>query len=238
MKSFLLTSVFLLSMLPQLSIAAEIHLISVNGIAEKNIEPNLLMVRLESWAKASSAQKAQEIQAEQYSKLKSSLEKFKIAKEDIKTESFNVNPEYVYDQKTQSNHVTSYRVNHEILVVFRKVDAAGDFLDHLVVSKTDTSGVGVGSIGWDSDKKSDVELSLLGDAVKSARTRAEELAKAAGVTIKATHHIQNSTYSAPPMQPMVERSAGLLMKSGLAPATELSSGQIKIRVEVQMDFEI
>ena len=224
-------------LLPTISAADDLHFIMVNGVAEKSIEPNMLIVRIESWARAANAKKAQEIQANQFNKLKTTLEKLKIKKEDIQTDSYNVNPDYVYDQKTQANKITGYKVSHNFSVIYRSVSTAGDFLDQIVTSASDSSGVNVNAVNWDSDQKAQTEISLLSDAVKAARDRATELAKAAGVTIKATHKIQNSTFSVPVGPPVFEKAAGLMMSDRSAP-TELSTGQIKVRVEVQMEFSI
>lgn len=215
----------------------EKHLIYVNGVAEKIVDPNMLMVRIESWAKASSAQKAQEQQASQFAKVKAAVEKFKVKKEDIQTEGFNVYPEYFYDQKNQVNRITGYRVSHTFMIIYRKVEDAGNFLDDLVTSKSDSSGISVNSISWDSDKKAQAEISTLADAVKNARQKANELAAAAGVSIKAVHKIQHSSYSPPVAQPVFEKMS-MMADSARGASTEVSSGQIKVRVEVQMEFEI
>ena len=214
------------------------HLIFVNGVAEKTVEPNMVVVRLESWARASSAVKAQEQQAKQFTQVKAALEKFKIKKEDIQTEGYSVNPEYTYDQKTQTNRITGYRVSHTVSAIYRKTDDAGTFLDALITSKSDSSGVSVQSVSWDYDKKAVVESATLADAVKNARAKAEELAKAAGVSIKAVHKIQHTSYAPPVAQPMYEKAMMRMSADGAGPSTELSSGQIKVRVEVQMEFEI
>lgn len=218
--------------------AEDLNLIYVNGVAERSIEPNMLVVRFESWAKASSAQKAQEQQAIQYAQFKKQLDKFKIKKDDIQTESFNVSPEYVYDQKTQVNKITGYRVTHNIMVISRNVDEGGQFLDGIVTSRGEYAGLNVSSVGWDSDKKSQVELSALADAVKNARTRANELATAAGISIKGVHKIQHSTSEPPVVRPYMEKAMMSMRADSAAPPTELSSGQIKVRVEVQMEFSI
>lgn len=223
-------------MLPAFAPAAEIHLIMVNGVAERSIEPNMVVLRIESWAKGSNAKKAQELQANQYSKLKSSLEKFKIKKEDVQTDSYNVYPEYFYDQKNQTNKIVGYRVSHSFSIIYRSVGTAGDFLDQIVKSAGDISGINVNGVSWDSDLKAQAEMDLLKEAVKAAKERASELAKAAGVTIKATHKIQNNTVVVQGPQPVMEKAA--LMMSDRSAPTELSSGQIKVRAEVQMEFEI
>ncbi len=236
MKFFLILMVAGFSALAQ---AVDLSLIHVNGMAEKTVEPNLIQVRLESWTKAPTAAAAQEQQALQYTKVKAALEKFKIKKEDIQTEGFSVTPDYVWDQKASINRVTGYRVSHSVLVIYRKIDESGPFLDSLVYSKNDTSGVSVQNISWDYDKKADVEKAALGDAIRNARSKAEELAKAAGVEIRGVHKIQYNSYNSPAPQPMFEKAAMMRMSSDMAaPATELSSGQIKVKVEVQMEFEI
>ena len=218
----------------------DMHLIYVNGIAEKTIEPNMLVTRFESWAKADSAKKAQQLQAQQMLGFKQQLEKNKIKKEDIQTESFQVTPEYVYDQKSQQSRITGYRVSHSIKVIYRKVDEAGTFLDSLVTSQKDTSGINVSSVEWDSDQKAEAEMSALADAVKNARIRANELAQAAGVKIKAVHKIQHQSALAPQPQPIYAKAMMMRSESmdAAGPSTSLSSGEIKVRVEVAMEFEI
>lgn len=235
MKILIFALVF--GMLPVFAPAADIHLIMVNGVAERSIEPNMLVLRVESWAKAPNAKKAQELQASQYSKLKNSLEKFKIKKEDVQTDSYNVYPEYFYDQKNQTNRIVGYRVSHTFSVIYRNVGTAGDFLDQIVKSAGDISGVNINGVAWDSDQKAEAELALLKEAVKAAKDRANELAKAAGVTIKATHKIQNNAVIVQGPQPFMEKAATMMMSDRTAP-TELSGGQIKVRAEVQMEFEI
>lgn len=237
MKKIYFIIVILIS-ITSVSFAADPHLIFVNGVAERTVEPNMLIVRFESWAKASSAQKAQEQQAIQFAKLKSQLDKFKIKKEDIQTESFNVSPEYTYDQKAQLSRISGYRVSHSVMVIYRKIEDAGNFLDEVVGSRGDYAGVNVSGVSWDYDKKSQLEMSALADAVKNARARANELANAAGVSIKAVHKISHQTYTPPTPQPMYERAVMMKAADSVAPSTELSSGQIKARVEVQMEFEI
>lgn len=218
--------------------AEDRHLISVNGIAETMVDPNLLTLQIDSWAKGSTAKVAQEGQAIQYKKILNVIEKFKIKKEDFKTENFSVNPEYVYDTKSRRNKITSYITSHQISIVFKKIEEVGALVDGLVASgKNDaSSGVSIQNLIWDTDKRNVYETATIQSAVSSARARAEELAQAAGVKIKAVHRIIHNNYTP-------ERTFSMAMKSreameDAAPQTVLSPGKIKIRVEVQMEFEI
>lgn len=49
------------------------------------VDPNMLVLQIESWGKASSAKSAQDLQATQYGNLKAVVEKFKIKKDDFST---------------------------------------------------------------------------------------------------------------------------------------------------------
>lgn len=214
------------------------HLIFVNGLAEKSVAPNMVMVQIESWAKAPTAKLAQEQQSIQFSNIKTAFEKYKIKKEDIQTRGFSVYPEHTYDQKTQQSKISGYKVSHSILVIYRKTDDAGSFLDSLVTSKNEVSGVNIQSVLWDYDNKAAIETTVIEEAVKNARLKAEGLAKAAGVTIQAVHKIQHTSYDSPVAQPMFEKAALRMSSDSVAPPTELSTGQVKVKVEVQMEFEI
>ncbi|MBC7419997.1 MAG: SIMPL domain-containing protein [Bdellovibrio sp.] len=235
MKSLLIALCVLLSTAAQA--ADSPNLIVVNGVAEKSVEPNMTLLQIESWGKANSAKSAQEIQAAQYLKIKSVVEKYKIKKDDFQTENFTVSPEYIYDQKTQSNKINGYRVTHQIGMIYRKTADVGALVDALTsVAKTEGGGVTIQNISWDNDKKIVVENAALADAVKSARAKAEDLAKAAGVKIKSVHRIQHSSVADNPGRPMMMKMRA--SDTGGSANTELSSGQVKVRVEVQMEFEI
>lgn len=231
--------IILLIVISNYAWAADFGLISTTGYAEKSIEPNMVVVQIESFGKAGNAKMAQEKQAVEYQRIKSTVEKFKIKKDDIQTENMNLNQEYSYDQKTQSNKVVGYRVSHSLKVILRKKEDIGQFLDAVSSSaKTDSSGVQIQGISWDNDNKINQTNSLINDAVSDAKKKAEALAQAAGVKIRGIHQINygtsNVNYTLPTGGgPMMEMA---MMKSS-AP-TEVSTGSIKLRTEVHIQFRI
>lgn len=220
-------------------IAENIHLIAVNGVAEKAIDPNMVNLQIEVWSKAATAKLAQETQAVLYEKVKAAVEKFKIKKDDFKTDFFSINPDYVYDQKTRANKITGYRVSHQITIIQRRTQDAGSLIDTLTgSSKGDSGAVSIQNISWDYDKKGTLESQTLAEAVKLARAKAEDLAQAAGVKIKAVHRIQNASFS---VDSGNSNKMMFMQSAEMAPRmakTELSSGPIKIHVNVDMEFEI
>ena len=234
MKKFLVVS--LLTLTPVLfAQGAESHLISVPGVADKSVEPNLITLNVEVWSKATTAEQAQKAQAKQAQGVQKIFADFKIKKEDIQTDNFSLNPENVYDQKSQANKMVGFRVTQSFMVTFRKVSEAGHLLDALASEKSsEDGGVNLNSIAWDSDQREALEVSVLGEAVKDARSKADEIAKASGTHVIGVSHISYAGRSRPPMPVHM----GMMAKNmtGDATATELSTGQVKIHVEVSADY--
>ncbi|MNJ96675.1 26 kDa periplasmic immunogenic protein precursor [compost metagenome] len=233
MKRYILTAALILTVG---STALADRLIQVNGVSEKGMDPNMVSMTVEVWSKAATAKQAQQLAAQQFKNVKKTFDDFKIKKEDIQTENYALNPEYSWDQKTQQNKMLGFRVVQTLNVTLRNVETAGNFLDALVVErKTPNAGVNVNSITWDSDKRNQVEVATLGDAVRAARVKADEIAKAAGVKIKGVSKISQSTSGPNPPMPM--RAFAKSMAADSAP-TELAGGQVKVRVEVNAEYEV
>ncbi len=226
----------LCALLVSVSSYAEDKLIVVSSFAEKAVEPNMVNLNVEVWSKASSAKQAQALNAGEFQKVKKSFDSFKVKKEDIQTDTYSLNPEYVYDQKTQQNKMVGFRALQIMKVTLHKTEDLGAFLDAVVSSASKgESGVNVNSISWDTDKRQQIELSALTDAVKNGRAKADELAKAAGVRIKGVSMLSHGvSFSAPPM-PM---RAMKLMESDRGAGTEVMAGQVKVRVDVTAQYEI
>lgn len=238
-RYFFLAVIYFLSLTASAA-SEDMHLIAVNGVAENTVDPNMVTLLVDSWGKASTVKPAQEIQAAQYKKIQAVIEKYKIKKDDFKSENFSVQPEMVYEPKTQRNKITGYRASHQINITFRKIEEVGALVDDLIqASKNDTqSGVSIQNIFWETDKRSVYENAVINDAVRGARSRAEELAKAAGVKIKAVHRITHMSYAPSQAFSRMEKAMAASADADEGGGTQLSPGKIKIRVEVQMEFEI
>lgn len=212
-------------------------LISVNGIAEVAIEPNMIVIQLESWGKANTAEEAQNLQAEQFKKIKAAADKFKIAKVDFKSLNYNIYPEYFYDQKTQNNKIVAYKVSHQISITLKKIDQAGNLIDAVTTASIkSSSGATVQSMNWDSSNRADFEKQALELAVQRARTKAEVLAAASDVKIRRVFRINyqpGGDFTPPPQMEMQSAKAFSRTTS-----TDLEPGQIKLNTTVSMDFEI
>lgn len=237
MKKILMMVVLMSGLVASGVQASPEKLIIVNGVAEKSLDPNLLSLIVEVWSKAATAKQAQQLAATQFKQVKKTLDDFKIKKEDVQTDNYALNPEYEYDQKLRQNRLVGFRVTHTLTVVLRKVEDAGNFLDAMIIEKKlADSGVNLNSINWDSDKRSLTETSALGDAVRAAKVKADEMAKAAGVKLGSVMKMSHNTSAGGGGGPIFRNYALKSMEA--APATEMSAGQIKVRAEVNLEYEI
>lgn len=222
----------------QFAVANNPQLISVNGIGERSVDPNIVIINLEIFGKSVAAKATQDLQAKEYNRIKSIVEKFKIKKDDFITQNFSINPEYTYDPKTQISKLSGYRVSHQVQMTYKKVDDAGQLIDALTsTAKVDTAGVQIQSISWDSDKKSPAESEAMIDAVQAAKDKAEKLAKAAGVKIKNVYLI-SQTSGSESVAPVFSGNMKAMAMESVHTATAVQGGQIKVKSEVLMQFEI
>lgn len=238
MKKWIGAVLLVTSFLGAESALADSRFIVVTTSAERGMEPNMVNLNVEVWSKAVTAKQAQQLAATQFKQVQKVINDYKIKKEDFGTENYSLNPEYEYDQSSRQNKMVGFRVVQSMSVVLRKTEEAGNFLDALVSEKKGAnSGVNVNSISWDSDKRDQVETATLGDAVRGARTKAEELAKAAGVRIKGVSKISHGSAGIQPPQ-TVFREFGMKAMASSDAATALAAGQVKVRVDVTVEYEI
>lgn len=216
---------------------ADTRLIVVNGLAEKSLDPNMVDLNISVWSKATTAKQAQRLAAQTFATTKKTFDSFKIKKEDIQTLGYQLAPNYEFDSKINKNRLVGYQVTQTLNVTLRKVDETGNFLDALIVeAKSNESGVNVSSLSWDSDKRETATAAVLGDAVRAAKAKADEIAKAAGVKIRGVYKISHTTSDYGGPQPIIRNFAAKAMADS-AP-TSVEAGQVTVRVEVSAEYEV
>jgi uncharacterized protein len=214
-----------------------LRLIQVSGTAEKYVDPNMVIVSVETFGRSEHAKAAQEKQALEFQRVKKVIEKFKIKKEDFLTENINLTPEYKYDEKSQTNKTIGFRVSHQIKVILRLKEDIGSLLDALSSNaKIESSGLSIQSIAWDNDKRKSYSEDLIQEAVKDGQQKAERLALASGVKIAGvqTIHYSESNSVVFPEASFKRSSAMMDSRTG----TELGNSSIKIRTDVSLQYRI
>jgi uncharacterized protein YggE len=147
---------------------------------------------------------------------------------DVQAPSLVVQP--VYDYGRGSPKLTGYEATRPITVRVRQVDILGPLLDGLV----DDGATQVHGTTMELAEPEAARREALADAVSVARSRAEAMASAAGVTLGEPLRIEEGEGSGVP----IPRGAMLRMAAAEAAPTEVAAGEIEISASVRAWFEV
>lgn len=210
--------------------------ISVRGDGEVKVKPDLAKITMQVWTKEKDAQSAQAKNAEEMARVNKILrDQFKIEAKDIQTSNFQVNPEYRYEQNGKQVFL-GYRVEHGLAITLRDLSKVGKVLD-AVIKGSESKGISLGGMNFDSDKRKEYELQALDVGMKEAFARAESLARSAKRKVKGVMRISESSVNYRPFQPMVAMAKSMNAEAAMV-GTDVSPGEIVVSSQVAVDFEI
>lgn len=205
--------------------------ISVNGTGAVAVKPDVVRMSIGVQEKAATVTEAQKKTAEKSKTLTEALKKAGIKEEDIKTEGYNIFPEYRYENN-QPPVLTGYAVSNQLSIVIREVEKAGDIIDAATTAGANQlSGI---SFSLEDNAKALEQARLA--AMDDARKKAEQLATGGkvqvGSVVKITEQYQN--VAAPVAKFDEARSA----VAGSAANTVIEAGQFRVVVNVEVTYSI
>lgn len=150
---------------------------------------------------------------------------------DIQTSSFNVYPQSDYDFQGVITR-TYFSVENNVYVTVRSLDNLGAILDAVAASGANT----IYGISFDVVDKTEAQTSARQLAVDSAKTQAQELADAAGVTLGDIQYI-SSSYSYPNVYSGYGMGGGGAAYA-MSESVPIASGQVTVSADVTITFGI
>ena len=166
-----------------------------NGYAEIKVIPDLVKVYLNIETKADNLTEAKDKNFEIFDNLVSGLESKGFAKEDVKTQSFSVTPNYVWS--SGRNTISGYVATHSI-VVEMSADEISKLSD--VIDATTSSGTSVSYISFElsQEKEKDYKSEAIKLASEDARLKATALAEGLGKNLGSLVSVSDSSFSYAP----------------------------------------
>jgi len=220
------------SAIPNKALAEEpesLRLISVTGQAELQVKPDMATINFGVETQAKTAQEAQQSNASKMNAVINALVASGIAKNDIQTSNFSLYPVYEWQQGEKEGRqvLVGYRCNNTVVVRLKNIANIGPTIDA-------ATGAGANSIGGISfgllDPKPH-ENTLLAEAVKNAREKADIMAKAAGVNIISVYRISDGYTSVSSMD-----QGGWRAADAEAIKTPVEPGSLTVRATVRVDY--
>jgi uncharacterized protein len=207
--------------------------ILVMGEGSVDIAPDMAVLLLSVNREASTAREALTANSAAMSKVLEAMTALGIAKRDLQTANFDIQPRYTYPNRqsaapAEPPKLVGYIVRNSLSVRVRDISRLGEVLDTSV-----TLGVNEGgSILFTNDDPSAAITQARVKAMEAALAKARTLADAAGVTLGNVLEISEQNYSPRPM-PMMAK-AEMAMDSGGAVPVAAGENSYKVTVNVSL----
>lgn len=231
--SILMLLVFVMSACaPAGGAAAPVRTMSVTGMGQVSLKPDLAYINIGVHTEAATASAASADNSSKTEKLLAALKAAGIAENDLRTTNFSIYANAKYGPDGQPTGETVYMVDNTVNVTVRDLAKLGDILDKSV----DAGANNINSIQFDVADKTAALSQARKSAVEAARKQAEELASAAGVTLGS---IQNISYYDTTPGPVYDMAKG--MGGGGAEAlaaVPVNPGTLQLTVNVTLSYEI
>lgn len=215
---------------PEAVSPAGVQIVSVGGHGEVNVAPDTASIFIGVDVTKPTLAEAQAQATAQATAVIATLKAAGIADEDIQTTSYNV---YVLNDTSRHadpNTITGYEITNQLQVTVRDTALLGQLLDQAVkAGANDVSGI---SFYVDDQTAAASEARRL--AVEDARTKAEELAAAAGLTLGPVISMTEGTQS--PVLPMYPMPDVAMAKADAAVPVE--AGSSTVTVDVSIAFQL
>ena len=203
----------------------------VNGEGKVTAVPDIAILSLGIQAQAVDVAQAQAEAAAAMDKVMSALKNAGVAEKDIKTQYFNIQPTYRYDNDKQQSIITGYQVTNTVTVKVRKVNDAGKVID--AVAAAGGNATRINSIGFTGDDPTPYYEQARVKAVADAAAKAKKLADTAGVKLGKPTYISESMNTPGPIYRADMAASGMAVP---APSTPISTGEQDIVVDVQITY--
>ncbi|MBN2387091.1 MAG: SIMPL domain-containing protein [Anaerolineales bacterium] len=208
--------------------APPMRTLTVTGSGMVTLSPDMACISIGVHTEDESATAAIDANNTRAQAVIETIKGFNVAEADIQTTNFSIYPRQVYDDNNNITGLT-YLVDNTVYVTVRDLDTLGDLLDAVVQSGANT----IGGISFDvSDRTAALSQARLA-AVTNARTQADELAAATGVTVGAVQTI--SYYDSTPI--VYEEYARAPMADMVA-SVPVQAGTMQITTTVTIVYEI
>jgi uncharacterized protein YggE len=197
--------------------------IAVTASADVEAEPDLAVVRVAVEATADSAAAAREQVATDTDAVRAALANASLPEEAVTTAGFTVQPQYDYSGDTPE--LVGYRATHALRIEVADVDRAGEIVD-LAVDSGATSVDGV-QFTLAEETRDELRSQALAGAVDAARTDAETVASATGLSVTGVQRVETSRNGFTP---------GPVFEAADSGRTTFSPGPVTISATVSVTY--
>lgn len=203
------------------------ELFSVTGEGKITVVPDTAIVSLGISLNKPTVKAAQDEVNSVISEITKSLKTLSIDAKDIKTSNYSIYPQYDY-QTTGGNRISGYQVSANLTVKIREFDKVNQVID--TATAKGANNVGGVQLTVDDARQKELLQQAREMAVKDAKTKAESLASAAGMTLGKIVNIQEDANNFP-------RPMGMMAVADSSVKTNIEPGSTDVTTSVTLFYE-
>lgn len=207
------------------------RILNVTGTGTANLTPDVAYINIGVHTELDTAADAVSANTAQTQKVITALTQAGVDPKDIRTSNFSIYPNTQYDPQTNQKVKTTYVVDNTVNVTVHEIDKLGDMLDATVKAGANS----INSIQFDLADKTAAIKQARDAAVKDARTQADELAAAAGVSLGDLQSVNFYDNIPTPTTTVYGKGGGGGADVASVP---IQSGQMTLTVTVTMTYLI
>jgi len=205
--------------------------LSVSGNGKVYMTPDIAYVTIGVHTEGEDAIEAVASNNGRSQKVIDTIKQLGIPAKDIQTNNFNIYPQQQYDTQGKPTGKINYQVDNSVFVTVRDIDKIGKVLNAAVQNGANS----ISGIQFDVADKTKALSEARKAAVMDARTKAEELASAAGVTLGEVQTINEYTSGGPIPMYDTRASAPVMVEAASVP---VQPGQMILTIDVNIVYEI
>jgi uncharacterized protein YggE len=199
--------------------------IVVSGEGTVSVAPDNAELTAGVTTKAKTAKEAADANSKLMTAVIAALVDASIAKKDIQTSLFSVQPVYTTQGNTEPK-LTGFSASNQVTVTIRQIDKVGEIADRVVSA----GATNIGNLAFLHSDTSKLLDQAREAAVADARRKAELYARAAGVTLGRVVLINENSSYAP--------FAKAVRSVSFAAAAPIATGEDTLRVDITVGFDI
>lgn len=200
----------------------------VVGEGVENVVPDEAQATFGITTSAGSVAEAQNNANTVVNKLTADLKALGIDGKDIKTSSYNVSPNYSFNENV--TRITGYNVTATVLVKFKDFTKLNQAFD--IATQAGANLQGQLAFTLSEETRATAEDKARQTAIKQAKEKAQKIAGEAGISLGKIINVQESPNSYMPMSRSLD-----LQAAGSAAPTEISPGTSEVRINVILSYE-
>lgn len=205
--------------------------ISVNGDGQVFAKPDTFILQVAVEEKTKTTEEGFAAVAKKIGAIQKLMKDNGIADKDIQSVNISINPNYNYDNGKTT--VDGFVATHGLRIKIRKLES----VDTILTGVSTIAWVQIQNTSYDIDDKTEFYREARHLAITKAHQKAEDMAKATGITVGKVVSISESQSYNPPMYGNQMMKASMVADGGREGGT-ISAGQLEISTTISINYEI